>query len=466
MPAPTKMKLTARALEQLSKALPAGDVWDTELAGFHVRAGKRGLTFRLYYRTKTGKRRMLTLGRYGAPLTAVQARKRAQDALAIVTQGGDPRAVLEEAKAEEERQQQQTLGAYLAGPYTAYQNRKKGGAANLRRIEKDFAEWLDKPMGSLTRADVERWQAQQEAVKAPKDKDTPTAKPRAYGTLKRSYDALCGLLAHAAERKVIPTHPLKGIKLQRPAMSEEELAEQAAQRRYLEAEEVEVLFAGLEAYQEEKRQQRRRSRAHGKAYLPDLDGVVYVDHVAPWILTMYYTGFRPGDLFGLHWEHVNLTFATIRKTIEKTAHHRPEPMTFPLSNAAVEVLRAWHQQQGEPTSGHVFPSGRNGKRMSATAMQKPWASVRKLAGLPDDLQLYTLRHNFASQLVMAGVDLLTVSKLMAHADIQTTIQHYAHLRPDHSRDAVESFAKDTNQKHSSDRSRQCLEVVPAQEVPS
>ncbi|HSP31778.1 MAG TPA: tyrosine-type recombinase/integrase, partial [Halomonas sp.] len=54
--------------------------------------------------------------------------------------------------------------------------------------------------------------------------------------------------------------------------------------------------------------------------------------------------------------------------------------------------------------------------------------------------LYSLRHNFASQLVLAGIDLLTVSKLMAHSDIQTTIQFYAHLRPDHTRDAVEAFA--------------------------
>ncbi len=42
---------------------------------------------------------------------------------------------------------------------------------------------------------------------------------------------------------------------------------------------------------------------------------------------------------------------------------------------------------------------------------------------------------------MAGIDLLTVSKLMAHADIQTTITFYAHLAPDHKRDAAEAFAK-------------------------
>jgi integrase len=143
----------------------------------------------------------------------------------------------------------------------------------------------------------------------------------------------------------------------------------------------------------------------------------------------------------LRWEHVNLPFATIRKTIEKTAHKRPEPQAFPLSSAAVDVLKAWWKQQRKPQSGLVFTSVVNSKRMSATAMQKPWASIRKLGGLPDDLVLYTLRHNFASQLVMAGTDLLTVSRLMAHSDIQTTIAHYAHLAPDHKRDAVEAFAQ-------------------------
>lgn len=74
-------------------------------------------------------------------------------------------------------------------------------------------------------------------------------------------------------------------------------------------------------------------------------------------------------------------------------------------------------------------------------MQKPWARIRQLAGLPNDLVLYSLRHNFASQLIMNGADLLSVSKLMAHSDIQTTIEHYAHLSPNHSRDFVEDFAQ-------------------------
>ena len=42
------MKLTTRALEQLAKEGAAGDVFDTDLAGYHVRGAKRGLTFCLY----------------------------------------------------------------------------------------------------------------------------------------------------------------------------------------------------------------------------------------------------------------------------------------------------------------------------------------------------------------------------------------------------------------------------------
>lgn len=391
-------------------------------------AGKRGLALRVSYYNLAGKRRVLPLGRYGAPLTAAQARKQAGEVLGIIAQGGDPRAVLEQAKADEMRQQQQTLGTYLDGPYTVTQRRKKDGKATLQRIRRAFVGWLHRPMGEINRTDVERWQGEREAI------------GEAHSTSTRHLGALKTLLAHAAERKVIPANPLERINLQRPAMTDDEMTEQASARRYLEAEEVTALFAGLDAYQDRKRQQRRNSRAHGKAYLSDLDSVAYVDQVKPWILVMYYTGFRPGDLFGLRWEHINLTFGTIRKTIEKTAHQRPEPQTFPLSSTAVDVLRSWHQQQGKPKIGPVFPSGSSGTRMDKKAMQRPWSAVRKLADLPDDLVLYSLRHNFASQLVMAGIDLLTVSRLIAHSDIQTTIKYYAHLKPDHSRDAVEVFA--------------------------
>jgi integrase len=49
---------------------------------------------------------------------------------------------------------------------------------------------------------------------------------------------------------------------------------------------------------------------------------------------------------------------------------------------------------------------------------------------------HTLRHTFASWLVMEGVDLLTVARLMGHATIKQVVETYGHLSPEHRKKAV------------------------------
>lgn len=58
---------------------------------------------------------------------------------------------------------------------------------------------------------------------------------------------------------------------------------------------------------------------------------------------------------------------------------------------------------------------------------RPWDRLTADAGL-SWVTPHTLRHTFASQAVMAGVPIYTVSHWLGHASLQTT-QIYAHLSP-------------------------------------
>jgi len=57
-----------------------------------------------------------------------------------------------------------------------------------------------------------------------------------------------------------------------------------------------------------------------------------------------------------------------------------------------------------------------------------WRKTREAAGCPD-LRLHDLRHFFASGLIMAGCDVVTVQRAMGHSSPTVTLTTYAHLWP-------------------------------------
>ena len=89
-----------------------------------------------------------------------------------------------------------------------------------------------------------------------------------------------------------------------------------------------------------------------------------------------------------------------------------------------------------PNSPYVF-CHKNGR---------PYKDVRGSLGKAaskakiERVRFHDLRHTFASQLVMGGVDLKAIQELLGHKTIDMTLR-YAHLSPDHKRAAVEVLAK-------------------------
>jgi integrase len=68
----------------------------------------------------------------------------------------------------------------------------------------------------------------------------------------------------------------------------------------------------------------------------------------------------------------------------------------------------------------------DGRLPSPRAFSKEWADVAAAIGVPE-LTFHALRHTHASQLIAAGVDVVTISKRLGHASPNITLSVYAHL---------------------------------------
>jgi integrase len=136
------------------------------------------------------------------------------------------------------------------------------------------------------------------------------------------------------------------------------------------------------------------------------------------IIMAIHTGLRRSELLGLEWTRINLANRTIEIINAKsTSGDRVVPMT-----ATVHALLSGFAK--EEKSGFVFPSNRSeGHRF--LDLKGGFKRALRLANIPEGLRWHDLRHTFASRLVGAGVDLITVSQLMGHSGIAMTVR-YAH----------------------------------------
>ena len=133
-----------------------------------------------------------------------------------------------------------------------------------------------------------------------------------------------------------------------------------------------------------------------------------------------HTGMRKSEQFSVTWDQVDFTQKFLHLSATKNGSDRYVSLNSEAIRA-LESLKETHKRLKLPDDSTLFVSAQN----------KPMADI-------EGVTWHTLRHTFASRLVMAGVDLKTVQDLMGHKTIAMTAR-YAHLSPAHKLTALEKL---------------------------
>ena len=146
------------------------------------------------------------------------------------------------------------------------------------------------------------------------------------------------------------------------------------------------------------------------------------------------TGLRVGEAAGLQWGDIDFEagFLNVRRTVERI--YRPDGTTevyigepksessrrrVPLSPGLLKVLEA-HRQ-----ADTIYIGSGSTKPQEVSTLQKHFKVVLKHAGVRD-INFHALRHTFATRCVEKGFDAKSLSMILGHADVSTTLNTYVH----------------------------------------
>lgn len=153
----------------------------------------------------------------------------------------------------------------------------------------------------------------------------------------------------------------------------------------------------------------------------------------PIVETLLYTGLRRDELTHLTWADVDLQRRVVAVQAKDGWHPKDyEVRHIPMAPRLHELLKSLPRKDNP----WVFSTSNDGPHLGHI-LSRDFRKLLKLCGIKGS-SLHTLRHTFASHLVMNGTDVYTVQKLLGHSSIKTT-EIYAHLAPDFLKAAVQKL---------------------------
>lgn len=164
-----------------------------------------------------------------------------------------------------------------------------------------------------------------------------------------------------------------------------------------------------------------------------------------------YTGMRIGEICGLKWEdiffdegiiYVKRTVQRIQK--ENSCRSKTEKMIFSpktrssrrivvLSDFLIDYIINYKRVFG-PSSQNCFIISNSLEIPEVRNLQRNFKNVCSFLGLK--INFHVLRHSFATNCIKYDIDIKTISELLGHSNISTTLNLYVHPSIEHKRKQI------------------------------
>lgn len=141
------------------------------------------------------------------------------------------------------------------------------------------------------------------------------------------------------------------------------------------------------------------------------------------------TGARYGELVQMRAHDVNVPESRVHIAPAKSGKRRHVPLN-PEGAALFATLTK------DKAADQLVFTKENGTAWGKNHSVRGIFEACRVAKIQPGISFHELRHTYASHLAQAGVDVLTISKLLGHSDTRVTSKHYAHLADKTLADAV------------------------------
>jgi len=156
---------------------------------------------------------------------------------------------------------------------------------------------------------------------------------------------------------------------------------------------------------------------------------------------LFSSGLRVSELVNLNRGHVN----TKRREFMVRGKGQKDRPVF-VSDAAAEWVESYLASRLDNLPPLFLSYSRNNlpsrsgdyRRLGARSIQRMVSKYARLAGITKHVSPHTMRHSFATDLLMNGADIRSVQSMLGHSSISTT-QVYTHVTDEHLREIHEKF---------------------------